>query len=103
MKNVNTKTDIYYDLYDNKGNLLQFTSKDKIPTTIIWGYNQTLPIARIVGATYSEIMKTFNLSESNPMSYLDLDIVKDSNFDNDNVTEKKLQVSLDLFRKKEGI
>ena len=102
MKNVNTKTDIYYDLYDNKGNLLQFTSKDKIPTTIIWGYNQTLPIARIVGATYSEIMKTFNLSESNPMSYLDLDIVKDSNFDNDNVTEKKLQVSLDLFRKKDG-
>jgi len=44
-----------YDYYDNKGNLLQYTTKTGIPTAIVWGYNNTQPIAKIEGATYSQV------------------------------------------------
>ncbi|PRA91526.1 hypothetical protein CQ046_23220 [Chryseobacterium sp. MYb7] len=40
-------TDITYDKYDSQGNLQQYTTKDGISTVIIWGYNQTQPIAKI--------------------------------------------------------
>ena len=50
-----TDTIITYDKYDNKGNLQQFTTKSGIPTTIIWGYNQTQPIAKIEGAKYDDV------------------------------------------------
>lgn len=51
-------TDILYDKYDNKGNLQQYTTKDGISTTIIWGYNQTKPIAKITGAKFSDIQQS---------------------------------------------
>lgn len=44
-----------YDQYDIKGNLQQYSSKDGVPTAIIWGYNNTQPIAKIVGATYAQV------------------------------------------------
>lgn len=47
-----------YDKYDNKGNLQQYTGKDGISTTIIWGYNQTQPIAKITGAQLSNISQS---------------------------------------------
>ncbi len=46
---------ITYDQYDNKGNLLQYTIEKGTPITIIWGYYQTLPIAKIENATYASI------------------------------------------------
>lgn len=46
---------ITYDSYDNKGNLLQYTLESGIPVSIIWGYNQQHPIAKIEGTSYSEI------------------------------------------------
>jgi len=49
------QTEVTYDRYDSKGNLLQYTTRDGIPTTIIWGYNSTQPIAKIVGHPYSLI------------------------------------------------
>ena len=49
-----SKTELTYDLYDNKGNILQYSEKGK-PVTIIWGYGQTQPIAKIEGATYNQI------------------------------------------------
>lgn len=51
-------TDVVYDKYDNKGNLQQYTTKDGITTTIIWGYNQTKPIAKIVKAKLSDIQQS---------------------------------------------
>lgn len=42
------------DLYDNKGNILQFTGADGIPNAIIWGYNGQYPVAKITGATYTQ-------------------------------------------------
>jgi hypothetical protein len=49
-----------YDLYDDKGNPVQYTvfpevGSTGIPTTIIWGYNKTMPIAKIEGARLSDI------------------------------------------------
>lgn len=51
-------TDLFYEKYDNKGNLQQYKSKDGISTTIIWGYNQTQPIAKIAGAKLSDIQQS---------------------------------------------
>ncbi|WP_312287639.1 hypothetical protein [Chryseobacterium gleum] len=51
------------DIYDDKGNLVQFrtfpnaadSSTGGNPTTVIWGYYKTMPIARIEGAKLSDI------------------------------------------------
>lgn len=51
----NPETQVTFDLYDNKGNLIQVTDKSGISTTTIYGYGSTLPIAKIVGAKYSDI------------------------------------------------
>jgi YD repeat-containing protein len=45
---------ITYDLYDNKGNILQYTPENGSPVAIIWGYNQSLPVAKIENATYAQ-------------------------------------------------
>ncbi|MGG7469973.1 hypothetical protein ACVVIH_02430 [Chryseobacterium arthrosphaerae] len=49
------ETKIQYDQYDEKGNLQQYTLKEGTPVTIIWGYNKTLPIAKIEGIKLSDI------------------------------------------------
>jgi YD repeat-containing protein len=43
------------DRYDTYGNILQIISKDNIPTTYLWSYNNTYPVAEIKNATYSQI------------------------------------------------
>ncbi len=48
-------TEVTYDRYDSKGNLIQYTTKDGIPVSIVWGYNKTLPIFKVEGVTYSQI------------------------------------------------
>lgn len=52
-----TTTDniVKYTAYDTKGNLLEYKNNVDIPTTIIWGYNKTQPIAKIEGAKYNDI------------------------------------------------
>ncbi|MDR2236615.1 MAG: RHS repeat protein [Chryseobacterium sp.] len=51
----NPEVQATFDIYDDKGNLIQVTNKAGISTTTIWGYYQTLPIAQIVGAKYNDI------------------------------------------------
>src|SRR5690606_15484988 len=46
---------IQYERYDSKGNLLQYTMYDGTPVSIIWGYNDQYPIAKVEGKTYDEI------------------------------------------------
>lgn len=52
---------VKYDLYDEKGNIVQYSATPDpttgvgISTTVIWGYNKTLPIAKIDGAKLSDI------------------------------------------------
>lgn len=81
---------VIYDKYDDKGNLQQYTAKDGISTTVIWGYNKTQPIAKIEGVKLSDI----------PQSLID-SIVSAS--DNDaqtgtDASEQSLISALDLFR-----
>ena len=41
------------DLYDQNGNILQFTDKSGIVSSIIWGYNYKYPVAKITGSIYN--------------------------------------------------
>ncbi|MDV3931923.1 hypothetical protein CMT76_14485 [Elizabethkingia anophelis] len=82
------QTEITYDLYDNKGNILQYSVKGK-PVTVIWGYNQTQPIAKIEGAAYNQIS-----------AYVSA-IIAASDADNTQGTDQSEQAlvgALDLFR-----
>jgi len=90
--NINS-TEVTYDRYDSKGNIQQYTSKDGIPTTIIWGYYKTQPIAKIVGADsnavasslISAIVAASDLDASNPSA------------------EGALIIALDNFRKNSSL
>ncbi len=48
-----------FDKYDQYGNILQITGKDKIPVSYLWGYNGLYPVAQITGATYTQIPETY--------------------------------------------
>ncbi|MDN5478683.1 MAG: hypothetical protein L0G39_17290, partial [Chryseobacterium sp.] len=93
-------TEITYDRYDDRGNLLQYTSKDNIPVTIIWGYGQTQPIAKIEGITYSELAAKLNFQDT-PSGYTVLPIVATSDSDtSDNYEKQTFIPELDNFRNK---
>lgn len=51
----NLETKLTYNNYDTKGNITQYTPENGVPTSIIWGYNQTQPIAKIENATYASV------------------------------------------------
>ncbi|REC54152.1 hypothetical protein DRF62_10590 [Chryseobacterium piscium] len=93
-------TEINYDKYDTKGNLLQYTAKDNIPITVIWGYRQSQPIAKIEGATYSQIMQALGLNANDNNAYLDLEIVKKSDLHFDDTSEAQFILKLKEFRNK---
>ncbi|MGC4129631.1 MAG: DUF5977 domain-containing protein [Bergeyella sp.] len=95
----NFKTIASYNMYDDKGNLLSFTDSNGIPTTILYGYRQSYPIAVIKGINYEHLMQELNIQSSSPAEYLNLEIVKKSNQDIDEITEKALILELDNFRK----
>lgn len=78
------------DIQDSKGNILQYTQKNNVPVVIIWGYNNTKPIAKIEGARLSDIQQALIDSIVNP-----------SNIDasaNPNSSEASFLVALDQFR-----
>jgi len=52
---LNLDKKVTYDLYDEKGNVLQYTPDGGTPVSIIWGYNKTQPIAKVENATYNQI------------------------------------------------
>jgi len=62
-----------YDLYDAHGRLLQYTDESGLPTTIIYGYNRSQPIAKIVGATYNYVEANINLTTLQDASDSDVD------------------------------
>ncbi|MBU8883832.1 hypothetical protein KSK37_12115 [Kaistella sp. DKR-2] len=78
---------VSYDKYDEKGNLLQYTTKSGGSVAIIWGYNQTQPIAKIEGATYAQVSPSAAA------------IIDASEYGDPNYSETKLTVELDTFRK----
>jgi hypothetical protein len=87
LQNPSTSTiEVKYDFYDNKGNLLQYTTKSGIPTAIIWGYNQTQPIAKIEGVTYAQVSTAAQA------------IVIASDYGSPSYSEATLITQLDAFR-----
>ena len=89
-----------FDHYDNKYNCVQMTDKTGLVTTTIYGYSQSLPIAKIVGASYNDVLSVFQLNGSDYNKYTDLDIVEKSNLDIDTISEQQLITALDTFRSK---
>ncbi|MCD1117455.1 hypothetical protein [Chryseobacterium turcicum] len=81
------QTEVTYDQYDSKGNLVQYTTKDGIPTAIIWGYNSAQPIAKVTGVPYSVA------------GSLAAEIITASDADINATTEQTLIDKLDVFRK----
>ncbi|MBL1223237.1 hypothetical protein JET18_20510 [Chryseobacterium sp. L7] len=88
-------TEITYDKYDSNGNLQQYTTKNGISTTIIWGYNNTQPIAKIEGAKLSDIPQTLIDNIVNAS-------VNDAQQGTD-ASEQSLISALDLFRNNTGL
>lgn len=85
----NPETQLIFDVYDDKGNLVQVTNKAGISTTTIWGYYKTLPIAQIVGAKYSDISSLSAITAA----------ITASNADADNSSnEASLLIALDNLR-----
>lgn len=77
--------------YDSKGNVIEYKKGNGIPVSIVWGYNQLYPIAKIEGISYSSI----------PSSLI-TNAVNASNADNDGgygaVKEGLLRTALSSFR-----
>ncbi|WP_426479366.1 hypothetical protein ACP3T3_07925 [Chryseobacterium sp. CBSDS_008] len=90
------------DIYDDKGNLVQYrvfpnpadAATGGIPTTVIWGYNKTMPIAKIEGAKLSDIPAALITAIVNA-SNEDADAVPA----NEAVKETALINALNTFRK----
>ncbi|BDU26598.1 hypothetical protein FLGSB24_33420 [Flavobacterium sp. GSB-24] len=89
---LNADKKITYDLYDDKGNVLQYTPESGIPVSIVWGYNKTHPIAKIDNVAYSSI---------SPEIITNLQTLSNSDHDNcmsDNCSEQLLRNALNSFR-----
>ncbi|MBK1895113.1 hypothetical protein JHL15_05000, partial [Chryseobacterium sp. YIM B02567] len=94
MQNNALSTEITYNKYDTKGNIQQYTTKDGVPTAIVWGYNNTQPIAKVQGATYDQLVSLGVVTA----------IVNASDQDAANpANEPALITALDTFRKNSGL
>lgn len=89
-----SSTEVTYNKYDEKGNVLQYTTKDGSPVTILWGYNKTQPIAKIEGMTYDQLLAAVSIST----------VVAASDQDaSDPSTETALLNALNDFRKQAAL
>ena len=53
--NQSLETKITFNSYDTKGNITQYTQESGVPVSIIWGYNQTQPVAKLENIAYGSI------------------------------------------------
>lgn len=89
-----TASQVLYDEYDSKGNLLQYTTKEGVPVAIVWGYKQTWPIAKIEGATYDQIAN---------LGILPAIVTASDDDASDPTKEGLLILALNNFRKHSGL
>ncbi|SDI06229.1 hypothetical protein SAMN04488062_12151 [Flavobacterium omnivorum] len=68
----NLEKNVTYDQYDNKGNIMQYTPEGGTPISIIWGYNKTLPIAKIENATSTQIATALVVSDLSSLNETNL-------------------------------
>lgn len=41
--------------YDTTGNMIEYTTENGVPTSFVWGYNKTYPVAKLENISYSSI------------------------------------------------
>ncbi len=56
------QTEITFNAYDNKNNITQYTAKDGVITSFIWGYHQQYPVAKIVGRSYTDAVNSSGIN-----------------------------------------
>lgn len=49
------ESETIFNQYDQYGNVVEFTSKEGLTTTIVWGYKSAYPVAKIVGANLATV------------------------------------------------
>lgn len=52
---VDVARTIYYNKYDTKGNIIDFNKDGEVNTLIVWGYDETMPIAKIINAKHENL------------------------------------------------
>jgi hypothetical protein len=70
------RSQIIIDAYDDKGNIRQYTSKDGVVTSFVWGYDNQYPVAKITGKSYAEVISgapTLSLTVLNSLTSTDAD------------------------------
>lgn len=88
---------VRYSQYDANGNILEYILEDGTPVSVVWGYNDQFPIAKVEGIAYSTV--------DDYISFM----VTDSNEDIDNCigltgcNEAELRVSQNTFRKQTNL
>lgn len=93
----NLEERITYHDYDSMGNPIEVSKTDGTHIVYIWGYNQTLPIAKIENATYC--YNGNNYSQSNCLEQTDVENLQLlSNQDIDSISEENLRVALNGLR-----
>ncbi len=50
------ESELIYQLYDSTGNLLQYTDRSGVVTSIIWGYSGRYPVAKVTGIAYNDAL-----------------------------------------------
>lgn len=93
------QTDVTYDKYDNKGNLLQYTQSDGVPVSFIWGYFDTYPIVKVVGLSYDTLMSQVFGWISDPEANDSPPFVLESNTPPTPNSQQNMLNFLDDFRK----
>jgi len=63
-----------YDLYDEKGNLLQYTGLDGTPVSYLWSYNREYPVAKIAGVAYNNVVSVLGMPVENLSTASDPDM-----------------------------
>jgi hypothetical protein len=89
--NASLFSEVKYHLYDNKGNLRQYITNDGKFVTIIWGYHNTQPIAKIEGGGDNDFSSFPSLATAVTASDVDSD-------QNSVASEQSLLNALDTFR-----
>lgn len=68
-QNLNYQTDVTYDVYSKIGNILQYTTKDLISTSVLWGFAGKYPVAVLTNATYDEVNQVLSGSTPTPLGF----------------------------------
>ena len=60
---------VAFHFYDDKGNLVEVSKEGGMKTTYIWGYDKTLPIAKIENASLSQLSSALGITIDNLQNY----------------------------------